>query len=73
MAGGIDITACYRIQCDRCHVRAEPDTEYHTFAEASAARERVSQFDGWLLRWHEEFAELTCPECSAEPHEKGTP
>lgn len=65
MAGGIDITACYRIQCDNCHVRAEPDAEYHTFAAAAEARERVSHFDGWWLRWVETFPTLLCPECSA--------
>jgi hypothetical protein len=66
MAGGIDITARYTIMCDRCRVRAEPDTEYHTFAEAAAARDRVATFDGWWLRWIGNFQELLCPECSAE-------
>lgn len=64
MAGGIDITACYTIMCDWCRVRAEPGVEYHTFADAMAARERVSHFDGWLLRYDAEFTTLTCPECS---------
>lgn len=67
MAGGIDITACYTILCDYCRVHAEPDDEYHTFAEAVAARARVSQFDGWLLRFDGEFATLLCPDCAAEP------
>ena len=66
MAGGIDITACYAIICDQCRVRAEPDVEYHVFAEALAARDRVSTVDGWWLRWVGEFAELRCPECAAE-------
>jgi hypothetical protein len=66
MSGGIDISACYRIICDRCRVRAEPDTEYHLFAQATAARDRVATFDGWWLRWIGEFAELLCPECSAD-------
>jgi hypothetical protein len=62
---GITITAVYRITCDACGVRAEPHNEYHTYAEALAARERVGQFDGWLLRWRDYFAELWCPECVA--------
>lgn len=62
---GISITAVYRITCDGCGVRAEPDSEYHTYAEALAARERVGRFDGWLLRWRGYFAELWCPECVA--------
>jgi hypothetical protein len=66
MAGGIDITACYRIVCDNCQVRAEPDDEYHLFADAHAARDRVAEFDGWLLTWTGGFATLLCPECSAQ-------
>jgi hypothetical protein len=67
MAGGIDITARYTIMCDRCRVRAEPDTEYHTFAEADEARQRVATVDGWWLRWIDDtFPELLCPECSAD-------
>jgi hypothetical protein len=65
MSNGIDITACYRIVCDGCGVRAEPDTEYRTMAEALAARERVATEDGWLLHWIDTFPVLTCPECVA--------
>ena len=66
MAGGIDIIATYRILCDRCRVRAEPDDEYHTMAEALAARERVATVDGWWLRWIDNFPTLLCPVCSAD-------
>ena len=62
---GISITAVYRITCDGCGVHAEPDTEYRTYAEAANARERIAQFDGWLLRWQHDIAELCCPECVA--------
>jgi hypothetical protein len=67
MAGGIDITACYRILCDWCRVEAEPGVEYHTMTDAHAARDRVARFDGWLLRidgHRGEFTTLTCPECT---------
>lgn len=66
MASGIDITACYRIVCDGCGVRAEPDDEYHIFSAALAARGRVAEFDGWLLRYDDCFATLLCPECAAK-------
>jgi hypothetical protein len=73
MAGGIDITATYRIMCDNCRVEAEPGVEYHTFAEAAAARERVSTLDGWWLRWIDNFPNLLCPECAADAVVVGGP
>jgi hypothetical protein len=66
MAGGVRILATYQIACDSCGVRAEPDEEYHTFADALGARERVSRFDGWLLSWIDTFPTLLCPECAED-------
>jgi hypothetical protein len=65
MSGGIDIRARYTVVCDRCHVRAEPDDEYHRFVDAANARDRVAKFDGWLLRWPGGVPYLLCPECAA--------
>jgi len=62
---GIQITAVYTITCDGCGVRAEPRTEYHTYADALAARQRIAQSDGWLLSWRDFIPELWCPECVA--------
>jgi len=67
MAGGIEITARYRIKCDRCEVFAEnQDVEYRRLAAALDARERIAKFEGWLLRWDGPFPTQLCPECAAD-------
>jgi hypothetical protein len=66
MSGGIETKAVYTVVCDNCGVRAEPKTEYRSRSEALGARRRVSENDGWLLRWISSFPSLLCPECASD-------
>jgi hypothetical protein len=63
---GFEITAVYRLLCDRCGVYAEPEgAEYRTRADAVIARQRVARHESWLLRRLGPIDEFVCPDCAA--------
>jgi hypothetical protein len=52
------------VGCDRCAIDCEPGRFYDTEDQAREVRDRMVQFNAWLLT---AGGELVCPECAATP------
>lgn len=60
------IEAKHTLHCDWCDVQPDPDQVFGSYEEAYAEMQRVSRFEGWLLRTKSSTIQFGCPECVAD-------